>query len=140
MRRRLLAVALLVLSGCQSVPVHSAPYGAEVYVDGELIGKTPCKFKASTCLWAEYVVEVRAPGFKTYTETVETEFGPGATWNVLASVIFLSPLIILTPFFGDVVPGAVFAPLEPADAPPLVPEAPPAPERRSGATGEGEVH
>ena len=89
------------------------------------------------------MVEVRAPGFKTYTETVETEFGPGATWNVVASVIFLSPLIILTPFVGDVVPGAVFAPLERVGTPPLVPDGPgpewPTPQP-TPARGDGEVH
>jgi hypothetical protein len=138
MRRRLLAVALLVISGCQSVPVHSAPYGAEVYVDGELIGKTPCKFKASTVIGADYVVEVRAKGYKTYTETVETEWGPGATWNLAASLLFISPLIILTPFFGDVVPGAIFAPLEPEQAAP--PQPPPPPPGFPDLGGDGEVH
>lgn len=109
-------VLLAALVGCQSVVVHSAPYGADVFVDGEKIGKTPCKFKASTVIGCEYVVEVRLPGYRTYTETVETEWGPGSTWNLLASLLFLSPLIILTPFFGDVVPSGVFAPLEPEQA------------------------
>lgn len=104
---------LTLVVGCQSVTVHSAPYGAEVFVDGERVGRTPCKFKASTVIGSEYQVEVRLPGYRTYAETVETEWGPGATWNLAASLLFLSPLILLTPFFGDVVPGAVFAPLEP---------------------------
>ena len=34
-RRSLILLALLV--GCQSVTVHSAPYGADVFVDGELV-------------------------------------------------------------------------------------------------------
>lgn len=116
---------LTLLVGCQSVTVHSAPYGADVFVDGERVGKTPCKFKASTVIGSEYRVEVRLPGYRTYAETVETEWGPGATWNLAASLLFLSPLIILTPFFGDVVPGAVFAPLEPGppDAGPSAPAA-----------------
>lgn len=113
-RRSLILLALLV--GCQSVTVHSAPYGADVFVDGERIGKTPCKFKASTVIGSDYVVEVRLPGYRPYVESIETEWGPGTTWNLLSSLIFLSPLIILTPFFGDVVPGAIFAPLE-HDAP-----------------------
>ncbi|MCO5164908.1 MAG: PEGA domain-containing protein [Planctomycetes bacterium] len=115
--RRLWVVLLALLVGCQSVTVHSAPYGAEVFVDGERVGRTPCKFKASTVIGCEYVVEVKLPGYRPYVETVETEWGPGTTWNLLSSLIFLSPLIILTPFFGDVVPGAIFAPLEPEPAP-----------------------
>ena len=82
-----------------SVTVHSAPYGADVFVDGERVGKTPCKFKALTVIGSEYRVEVRLPGYRTYAETVETEWGPGATWNLAASLLFLSPLIVLTPFF-----------------------------------------
>ncbi|MCW8139258.1 MAG: PEGA domain-containing protein [Planctomycetota bacterium] len=105
--------------------VHSAPYGAEVFVDGEPVGRTPCKFKASTVIGCEYVVEVKLPGYRPYVETVETEWGPGTTWNLLSSLIFLSPLIILTPFFGDVVPGAIFAPLEPEPAPTAAGPAPP---------------
>ena len=112
-RRKLGLLLLAALVGCQSVTVHSAPYGAEVFVDGERIGKTPCKFKASTVIGCEYQVEVRLPGYRTYSETVETEWGPGSTWNLVASLVFLSPLIVLTPFFGDVVPSGVFAPLEP---------------------------
>lgn len=110
--RRWSLILLALLVGCQSVTVHSAPYGADVFVDGERIGKTPCKFKASTVIGSDYVVEVRLAGYRPYVEAVETEWGPGSTWNLLASLIFLSPLIILTPFFGDVVPGAIFAPLE----------------------------
>lgn len=115
--RRTVLLLLALLVGCQSVTVHSAPYGADVFVDGERVGKTPCKFKASTIIGNEYLVEVRLPGYRTYAETVETEWGPGATWNLAASLVFLSPLIILTPFFGDVVPSAVFAPLEPEPDP-----------------------
>jgi hypothetical protein len=111
MRRRCL-ILLALLVGCQSVTVHSAPYGADVFVDGERIGKTPCKFKASTVIGSDYVVEVRHAGYRPYVESVETEWGPGTTWNLLSSLVFLSPLIILTPFFGDVVPGAIYAPLE----------------------------
>lgn len=116
MRRTCLLLLTLVV-GCQSVTVHSAPYGADVFVDGERVGKTPCKFKASTVIGSDYLVEVRLRGYRTYAETVETEWGPGATWNLAASLLFLSPLILLTPFFGDVVPGAVFAPLEPEPGP-----------------------
>jgi hypothetical protein len=116
-RRAVALLLVVVLAGCQSVPVQSMPYGADVWVDGEHIGKTPCKFKASTVIGCEYDVVVRMKGYRPYRETVETEWGPGTTWNLLASLLFLSPLIILTPFFGDVVPGAVFAPLEPEPAP-----------------------
>lgn len=115
--RRALTLCLALLVGCQSVTVHSAPYGADVYVDGELVGKTPCKFTASTVIGSDYEVVVRYPGYRVYQEQVETEWGPGTTWNLLSSLIFLSPLIVLTPFFGDVVPGAIFAPLEPEPAP-----------------------
>ena len=111
-RRRLGLLLLAALVGCQSVTVHSVPYGADVFVDGERIGKTPCKFQASTVIGCEYQVEVRLPGYRSYTELVETEWGPGSTWNLLASLVFLSPLIILTPFFGDVVPSGVFVALE----------------------------
>jgi hypothetical protein len=120
-RKSWLLLPLALLVGCQSVVVQSFPYGAEVFVDGERVGKTPCKFKASTVIGCEYLVEVRAPGYRPYSELVETEWGPGSTWNLLSSLIFLSPLIILTPFFGDVVPGAVYVQLEPEPAPPAYP-------------------
>ncbi len=125
--QRAAALALTVaLAGCQSVYVQSFPHGAEVWVDGERVGTTPCRFKASTVIGCEYEVELRRPGYLPYRELVATEWGPGSTWNLLAGLLFLSPLIVLTPFFGDVVPGAVAAQLEPAPAPPAPdPAAPP---------------
>src|SRR5882672_31902 len=104
--RVLLAILLVLFQGCVGVIVQSVPMGASVYVDGQLIGQTPCKFKAKTIVGCEYEVVVKKEGYADFRETVETEWDPGSLF------LILSPLIILTPFLGNVVPRVVFAPLE----------------------------
>src|SRR2546421_11168546 len=113
-RRRthaLLAIALTFLSSCVSVHVLSAPAGADVYVDGELVGKTPCKFKAKTIVGVSYEVIVRKQGYRDFRQVVESE------WDPYSLLWILSPLIILTPLLGPVSPRYVEASLEPGDGP-----------------------
>jgi hypothetical protein len=114
-----LAAALLAVAvgfaGCKTVHVVSSPPGADVTVDGEPIGKTPCKFRAKTFVWLDYEVEVTKPGWKPYKEKVDIEYGPGCQWMALVCVlgIFTAPLALATPFFGDVDPGSIRCELEP---------------------------
>ncbi len=111
MRKRrlgaLVALALVLNSGCVGVVVQSLPMQADVYVDGEKIGQTPCKFKAKTIIGCSYEVVVRRQGYREFRQIVESEFNPYSLF------LLLSPLIVLIPFLGTVVPREVYAPLEP---------------------------
>lgn len=60
-------VALIGLSGCASqTRINSFPPGAEVLVDGRLVGVTPAVFKeSSTWNWSEHLLTLRRPGYAT---------------------------------------------------------------------------
>jgi hypothetical protein len=104
------AIALVFsvfLSGCVSVYVDSAPGGAQVFVDGQRIADTPCRFKAKTFVGVSYDIVVHHDGYKDWKGTVESEFDP------YMLVLILSPLIILIPFLGTVSPRYIHVGLEP---------------------------
>jgi hypothetical protein len=101
------AIALLWLSGCVSIRVDGVPQGASVFVDGQEIGHSPCRFKAKTIVGVSYEVVVHKQGYKDYKETVESEFDP------YMLILLLSPLMVLIPFLGTVTPRHIYAQLEP---------------------------
>jgi hypothetical protein len=89
--------------------------GADVFVDGEKIGQTPCKFHAKTILGFTYDVVVHKEGYKDGHETVAVE------WDNSLIFIIISPLIFLTPFLGNATPRVVYEILEPLPPPNLGP-------------------
>lgn len=69
--------------------VPATPAGAEVYVDGQLVGHTPCRVKILTGLRN---IEIIKKGFVTYTDKIElTE---GETMNLDIELSNLLPITI----------------------------------------------
>lgn len=101
-------VALLILSifltGCAAnqAAFISEPPGAQVMVDGQVIGTTPCKLDYNCDSGGDYEVVIQKEGFEPITRTFkadEVDKGERAKW-VTASIILPmgSPLLIGTLF------------------------------------------
>jgi hypothetical protein len=87
----------LYLSNCatlfkgtsEEINFGSNPVGAEVWVDGQMMGKTPINFKLS--VKKEYKIEFR---FEGQTRTVMLNNHVGAGWIILDVLAGLVPVII----------------------------------------------
>lgn len=67
----------------------STPTGAEVYVDGKLMGKTPIKFELTSK--KTYVIDFK---FEGQTKTVNLTNKVGAGWIILDVLCGLVPVIV----------------------------------------------
>ena len=91
-------VIVFQLIGCATIfkgtnshlGMHSNPSGADVYVNGKNMGKTPLTLKLSSK--ATYIVEFKKEGFKTITRNVTNKVGAG--WIILDVLAGLVPVII----------------------------------------------
>src|SRR5262245_2057034 len=115
---RLLSTVLAVsmaFAGCKTVHVKTAPEGCDVLVDGNEVGKSPCKFKVHTFIWLDYEVELRKDGYKPFKEKIDVEFGPQSQWMLLVLLVGIvtAPLALALPFFGDVDPPDVVHVMQP---------------------------
>ena len=86
------------ISGCATVfkgtrePVdfNSDPTGAEVYVNGSLMGKTPVTLKLESKI--EYTIEFRKEGYDPKTYTITNHVGAG--WIVLDILFGVVPVVV----------------------------------------------
>lgn len=93
----IVAVAFL-FAGCatifkgsaDNVGLSSNPAGAEVYVNGELMGTTPVKLKLKS--EKTYNIEFKKKGYKTVTYNLTNHVGAG--WIVLDVLGGLVPIIV----------------------------------------------
>ncbi len=75
------ACCLLLVVGCATIPsftVLTDPSGADIYVDGALVGKTPATIKVEFKENAQMVTEkkilmVKLPGYKVRKEVISLE-------------------------------------------------------------------
>jgi len=80
-----------ILAGKQANVSFSAdPEGAQVYVNGSLMGTTPVQIKLENN--KDYTIEFRKEGFQT--KTVYLDKGIGAGWLILDIVFGLIPVIV----------------------------------------------
>jgi len=101
-RSLLAALVALATSGCgllvhgtrSEVPVRSDPSGAEVWVDGRLVGETPLRLRLKSS--RDHTVELRRPGYASQTYRLEA--------HVEAAFVILD--IALTGVVGVVVDAA----------------------------------
>jgi len=127
MLRRALAAGLLLggtplwTTGCATIfhgsrsatTLQSTPSGAEVWIDGSYVGRTPLGYELATD--EEHVVFFRLPGYVERTFRVRSRIGAG--WVVLDVLALVFPLIV------DAATGAwlhlqpITAVLEPAGTP-----------------------
>lgn len=91
-------VSFLAMTGCatlfkgtsENVSMDSSPVQADVYVNGQLMGKTPLQLKLATK--KEYVVEFRAEGYQPRSYHINNRVGAG--WIILDVLGGLIPVII----------------------------------------------
>lgn len=91
-------VSFLTMTGCATlfqgtnanVSMESSPVQADVYVNGQLMGRTPLQLKLATK--KEYVVEFRAEDYQPRTYHINNRVGAG--WIVLDVLGGLIPVII----------------------------------------------
>lgn len=80
-----------ILAGKQAnVSFSAAPEGAQVYVNGSLMGKTPVQIKLDNN--KDYTIEFREEGYQS--KTVFLNKGIGAGWIILDVVFGLIPVIV----------------------------------------------
>ena len=92
-------VCLLLLffaGGCaQKTCFYSNPPGAQVFVNGEAIGQTPCEFEYSSSTSKTYQVLLQADGYKPIQDEVSTdEVDSKARSKWLSAGLVWSPLFI----------------------------------------------
>ena len=96
MRTRIICLLMIVLftSGCaRQAMLLSYPPGAEVAINGEQVGFTPCAYEYSLSAGDRYRVEVSKPGYRTTTTEMVAEqsdkkarnkwFAAGLVWSPL---------------------------------------------------------
>ena len=87
---------LLFLAGCATntkVNFYTNVDGAEVYVDGELIGVSPVQTKLSNAIWNDPQILIKKDGYMDLRTYVKKELKVG---NLLSG-IFLSPITCCVP-------------------------------------------
>jgi len=94
----LIVVFVLSLSGCAAifkgnsskVDTNSTPKGAQVYVDGNLMGETPIRLKLESK--RTYAIEFRMEGYKSKTFNITNHVGAG--WIILDVLAGLVGVIV----------------------------------------------
>ena len=103
MRKKILATTTILtltfmISGCATLlapsthplAISSEPHGAEVYVNGFKMGKTPIELDLKAD--KSYTIEYRKEGYESVTRIVNTKVGAG--WVILDVVMGLVPVIV----------------------------------------------
>lgn len=101
MRTKTLSLVLICLFLCPScatlfkgnsskLDLSSDPQGADVYVNGNPMGKTPVKIKLESK--GTYSLEFRKDGFATKTFNIQNHIGAG--WVILDILTGLLPVIV----------------------------------------------
>jgi len=95
-----LLLVVLFLSGCsRQAMMFSFPPGAEVSINGEQVGFTPCAYEYSLNAGDRYQVRVAKPGYRTtHTEVVANHSDEKARNSWLAAGLVWSPLWLGTLF------------------------------------------
>ena len=82
--------AAVFTGGRGEVQTTSNPPGAEVWVNGQMMGQTPVTLRLLTK--GEYQVEIKKYGYKTQTFRITNKVGAG--WIVLDVIMGLVPVIV----------------------------------------------
>ncbi|MFB0564503.1 MAG: PEGA domain-containing protein [Candidatus Aminicenantaceae bacterium] len=91
--------ATLFKGTTEEVNLNSNPVGAEIWIDGKLMGKTPIAFTLESK--KTYVIEFRLPGYEPRTVNLTHHIGAG--WIILDVLGGLIPVVI------DAVTGAWYS-------------------------------
>lgn len=82
--------AALIKGTHEEVAFSSDPSGAEVYVNGRMMGTTPFALKLESK--ETYVIEFKKEGYGTKTYTITNHLGTG--WVILDVIFGLVPVIV----------------------------------------------
>jgi hypothetical protein len=91
-------ISLLSLSGCatlfkgtaEKVNMESSPVRADVYVNGQFMGKTPMQLNLA--VKRSYAIEFRAEGYQPRVYHINNRVGAG--WVILDVLLGLVPVIV----------------------------------------------
>ncbi|MBE0664273.1 MAG: PEGA domain-containing protein [Candidatus Aminicenantes bacterium] len=91
-------ISFLSLSGCatlfkgtsEKVNMESSPVRADVYVNGQFMGKTPMQLNLA--VKRSYAIEFRAKGYQSRTYHINNRVGAG--WVILDVLLGLVPVIV----------------------------------------------
>ncbi len=94
----ILALTMCLLVGCaaifsgtsDNVDFSSEPSAAKVYVNGNLMGNTPCRLKLESK--KVYQIEFKKEGYETKTFTITNHVGVG--WIILDILGGLIPIVV----------------------------------------------
>ena len=92
-----------LLAGCsETVMIHSTPPGANVYMDGTMVGTTPIVFTVPRSeLKNRYELELTKDGYDSYLGDVHTRVAPGratgAAFTLGIVYLFRSPYYLVAP-------------------------------------------
>src|SRR5688572_7692329 len=73
--------ATLFSDGSQQIKVTSNVDGADVFLDGDPVGRTPFEFTLDRDVFDRHQVRLSAPGYDSETVTIKKEFNTTALWN-----------------------------------------------------------
>lgn len=93
-RSSLLTVAAMLCAGCASISsgahpikISTTPPGADIYVDGELAGKSPATLDLAT--WSDKAISIEHPAYGPYRGPLPTKLNPRIWGNVFFPIGFL---------------------------------------------------
>ncbi|MBI4811014.1 MAG: PEGA domain-containing protein [Ignavibacteriales bacterium] len=94
----IIVACLLYCAGCatifkgssEKVDISSDPFGAKVYVNGNLMGKTPLQLKLQSS--KTYYIEFAKDGYENKTVLITNSVGAG--WIILDVIFGLVPIVV----------------------------------------------
>ncbi len=101
MKRAVACLALIGVTACASqTRINSSPPGAEVLVDGRLVGVTPAVFtETSTWNWSGHLLTLRRPGFATLsTQIAASKIDVG---RLVVAALLVWPLLLATTSYPE---------------------------------------
>jgi PEGA domain len=131
--RKAAAIALSIsMTGCsffgarlQTITVSSDPIGADVYINGERVGKSPVSHEVPR--GPDLLVEVRAEGYEVGYRKANRSLSTLGIADMIGGWLLLLPFLgLLAPAAWEHQPNAFGIALDPAPARESPPQAPPA--------------
>lgn len=88
----ILSLTILVSSCSSTTLISSIPSDSKLYINGELVGKTPFKYRDSKIVGSSNTVRIESKGYETYNTTFskDEEVNVGA---MIGGFFFLIPFL-----------------------------------------------
>ena len=87
-----LTIASLFLFGCATTVIKTKPSGAKVYMDGKLLGETPCTYSNAGAVGSSKIVTLKMEGYKDNVGQIKKDH---PSWpKIIAGAVVAWPLLI----------------------------------------------